>query len=227
MTKKIIFINGKKRSGKDTTAEMLQQELLKQNKTVKVLAFADKLKDMVCEMFGISRSELDEYKNEYSDILVEDNTNYFGFGHINPYVPLTDFRTFLDTFGNKIAKSLGGDSVWADKVLEIIENSNEEYFIISDFRFPVEINVFGTENLLSPTDKPFKLITLQVQREGLPHSDLPSENALNDYVFDYVIENNSSLESLKEKVSKLSGEILKQNRSFRDLNYCERDKGNN
>jgi len=217
--KKIIFINGKKRSGKDTTAEMLQQELLKQNKTVKVLAFADKLKDMVCEMFGISRVELDYLKNN-TNVYTNSVVSNSGLGLLE----LPNFRTFLDTFGNKIAKSLGGDSVWADKVLLDIENSKEECFIISDFRFPIEINVFGTENLLSPTNKPFKLITLQVQREGLPHSDLPSENALNDYVFDYIIENNSSLENLKENVSKLSGEILKQNRSFRDLNYYERNK---
>lgn len=215
MTKKIIFINGKKRSGKDTTAEMLQQELLKENKTVKVLAFADKLKDMVCEIFDIGRVELEEYKNnpDLWNIAVGGTWEYDPYDYREPtcYINKTDFRTFLDIFGNKIAKSLGGDSVWADKVLEIIENLDEEYFIISDFRFPIEINVFGTENLLSPTNKPYKLSTLQVQREGLPHSDLPSENALNDYVFDYVIDNNSSLESLKEKVSKLSGEILKQN----------------
>lgn len=198
-TKKIIFINGKKRSGKDTTAEMLRKELLKHNKSVKVLAFADKLKDMVCEMFNLTRERLDLYKNDYVPILLPEC--YWGY-------ELTDFRTFLDTFGNTIAKSLGGDSVWADKVLETIESSNEEYFIISDFRFPIEIDVFETENLLNPFSKIFKLITLQVQREGLPHSDLLSENALNDYVFDYTVENNSSLENLKERVSKLSGEIL-------------------
>ena len=53
-TKKVILINGLARSGKDTTATIMQEELIKQGYSVKVLAFADILKDMVCEMFHIT-----------------------------------------------------------------------------------------------------------------------------------------------------------------------------
>ena len=124
--KNIILINGLARSGKDTTAKIMQEELIKQGYSVKVLAFADKLKDMVCEMFNITRVELDDYKNNMVDIAVDDFYNNYYYNKEGSYLDLTDFRTFLDTFANKIAKTLGGESVWADIVLK---NQNQNCYL--------------------------------------------------------------------------------------------------
>lgn len=206
MKKKIILINGQKRAGKDTTAELLKQEILNKGNSVEVFAFADKLKDMVCEMFNLTRQELDYYKNEefyiFAEIVEEKNNFIREQG-------LTDFRTFLDIFGNKIAKTLGGNNVWADIVLKQVQESDSEYFILSDFRFPVEFEVF--------MNKGFKFSTIRVQRD-LPKSNLESENALKDFYFDIILDNNSDLESLKVKVSRISETILEQNKVSKEEN---------
>jgi hypothetical protein len=196
--KKIILINGQKRAGKDTTAEFLKQDLLNKGKSVEIFAFADKLKDMVCEMFNLTKSQLDYYKNQEFNIfaeIVEERVNF-----INEQ-KLTDFRTFLDIFGNKIAKTLGGNNVWADIVLKQVQESDSEYFILSDFRFPIEFEVF--------MNKGFKFSTIKVQRD-LPKSNLESENALKDFYFDIILDNNSDLESLRVKVSRISETILEE-----------------
>jgi len=204
--KKIILINGLARSGKDTTAKIMQEELIKQGYSVKVLAFADKLKDMVCELLGVTREDLDKYKNNpklYKHMVVKkpdwDIIEY----------PLTDFRTFLDIFGNKIAKTLGGESVWSDIVLKNIEESNEEYFIISDFRFPIEYSAFENTS--------FDIITLQVQRD-IPKMNLGSEKALDNFVFDYIVDNNSDLDSLEGNVKELLDIILVINKENKEEN---------
>ena len=215
--KKVILINGLARSGKDTTAKIIKEELTKQGYSVKVLAFADKLKDMVCEMFNISRDELDDYKNTKVDIGVED------FYERGCYIDLTDFRTFLDVFGNKIAKTLGGESVWADIVLNNIQNSEEEYFIVPDFRFFIEYDVFHIHNYdwydtnadyfgnINLEETPFNITTVQVQRD-VPKLDLESAKALDDFMFEYTLDNNSDLTSLQGNIKELLGKILQENK---------------
>jgi len=228
-TKKVILINGLARSGKDTTAKIMQEELIKQGYSVKVLAFADKLKDMVCEMFNISRDELDDYKNNKVNMYLGEE--YYSY-------PLTDFRTFLDIFGNKIAKTLGGESVWADIVLNDIQNSEEEYFIVPDFRFFIEYDVFHEHNFgwydtnaddfgsINLEETPFNITTVQVQRD-IPKMNLESEKALNNFVFDYFIDNNSDLDSLKGNVKELLGKILQENKDInkenKDINKENKD----
>jgi hypothetical protein len=63
MKKTIILIAGKKRSGKNYTAEMLQSMLLKKNISCETFSFAEPLKDIVAKTFLISQSELEDYKN--------------------------------------------------------------------------------------------------------------------------------------------------------------------
>jgi len=219
-TKKVMLLNGLARAGKDTTAKIMQEELLKQGKTVKVLAFADKLKDMVCEMFNLTREQLDDYKNN-SDRWGVHLMDYEEDIDYQPTEHLTDFRTFLDTFGNKIAKTLGGDSIWADIVLKQVQESDCEYFIISDYRFPIEFLVFEEYNFewyeqnsdvlgnYFTDEVPFNINTIQIQRDGIKKLNLESAKSLDGYSFDYTINNNSDLENLKEQVNIILNKIVK------------------
>jgi len=224
--KKVILINGLARSGKDTTAKIIKEELTKQGYSVKVLAFADKLKDMVCEMFNITRTDLDYYKNNKDSIGVEDFYDDTG------YWDLTDFRTFLDIFGNKIAKTLGGESVWVDIVLKNIQESEEEFFIVPDFRFFIEYDVFHIHNFgrydtnaddfdkINLEETPFDITTIQVQRD-VPKMNLESEKALDNFMFEYTLDNNSDLTSLQENIKELLGKILQENKDTNKENKEE------
>ena len=175
MNKTIILIAGKKRSGKNYTAEMLQSMLLKKNISCETFSFAEPLKDIVAKTFLISQSELEDYKNNPNryKIMLKDNEGS------NSRI-LTDFRQVLNDLGTPIMKSYFGDNIWVNLTENKIKKSQSKVIIISDFRFPVE----------KLQMKDTKVITIRVNKEGLAHSNLISENSLNDFVFDYEIDNN-------------------------------------
>jgi hypothetical protein len=190
MNKTIILIAGKKRSGKNYTAEMLQSMLLKKNISCETFSFAEPLKDIVAKTFLISQSELEDYKNNPNryKIMLKDNEGS------NSRI-LTDFRQVLNDLGTPIMKSYFGDNIWVNLTENKIKKSQSKVIIISDFRFPVE----------KLQMKDTKVSTIRVNREGLEHSDLVSENSLNDFVFDYEIDNN--VEGYSELMIQLEGII--------------------
>jgi hypothetical protein len=163
---KIILINGKARSGKDFAAQILQKKL---EKTVK-LAFADSIKDILCNTLGITINEFDDYKNNFYDLKYANQS-------------LT-FRELIQKFGETIKSELG-DNIWAKRVIDKIYTNNytNTIFIISDFRFPVEykeiVKTFGKD----------RIITLQIQDKNASQDEHISENALKDFKFDYIIDN--------------------------------------
>ncbi len=109
---KIILLAGYKRSGKDFVAEQLNKMI----EGSKVMSFAEPLKDIIATTMGISRDDLEEYKNDET----------------------THFRTILQRFGTDAMKKHFGDDVWAD--LLISKLPTDGVVIISDWRFVSEYN---------------------------------------------------------------------------------------
>jgi hypothetical protein len=60
----IIGIFGQKEMGKSTLAKLIQKRLNEQYKWAFLHAFADPVKDQVCNLFGIPRDKIDLIKNE-------------------------------------------------------------------------------------------------------------------------------------------------------------------
>ena len=175
MKKIFILIAGKKRSGKNYTAEMLQNIILKKNISCEIFSFAEPLKDIVAKTFLITHSELEEYKNNPNryKIMLRDNDG-------DTSKELTDFRQVLNDLGTPIMKSYFGENIWVNLIENKIKKSQSNVILIPDFRFPIE----------KLQMKDIKVSTIRVNKEGLEHSDLVSENSLNDFVFDYEIDNN-------------------------------------
>lgn len=190
MNKTIILIAGKKRSGKNYTAEILQNLLLRKGISCETFSFAEPLKDIVAKTFLISQSELEDYKNNPNryKIMLKDNEGS------NSRI-LTDFRQVLNDLGTPIMKSYFGDNIWVNLIENKIKKSQSNVIIIPDFRFPIE----------KLQMKDTKVHTIRVNREGLEPSDLVSENSLNDFVFDYEIDNN--VEGYSELMVQLEGII--------------------
>ena len=190
MKKTIMLIAGKKRSGKNYTAEMLQSMLLKKNISCETFSFAEPLKDIVAKTFLITHSELEEYKNNPNryKIMLRDNGG-------DTSKELTDFRQVLNDLGTPIMKSYFGESIWVNLIENKIKKSQSNVILIPDFRFPIE----------KLQMKDIKVITIRVNKEGLVHSNLVSENSLNDFVFDYEIDNN--VEGYSKLIIQLEGII--------------------
>jgi len=166
--KKFILINGKKRSGKDFFARLLQSEFQKLGKTSEVMSFADPIKDIIAMTLGISHDDLDNLKNNEENLLANIN----GQQRI-----ISNFRLILQNFGTEAMKKHFGENVWPNLLLEKANNTDADFIIVPDFRFLCE-NVTGG-------------ITVKIRNGDVQNSNdnHRSENELNDYVFDYELDN--------------------------------------
>lgn len=108
----IIGICGHKGSGKDYLAN-----ILKEYTGFKVVHFADPIKDIISDLFKISKDELNELKNS-------EDTKILG----------TNMRSILQTFGTNIMQKFCGKRIWVDLVLK------EDNLIIADVRFQHEVD---------------------------------------------------------------------------------------
>ena len=108
----IIGICGHKGSGKDYLGAILREFT-----GFKVVHFADPIKDILCEVFKISKGELNELKNS-------EDSKILG----------TNMRSILQTFGTDVMQNMFGKRVWVDLVLK------EDNLIISDVRFQHEVD---------------------------------------------------------------------------------------
>lgn len=125
-----------------------------------IMHYADALKQIISETFEISLEELDNYKNKNVEIIFNNRK--------------TTFRRILQCFATEAIKPVFGNNIWKRIVLKNMENSSAVYIIIPDFRFPEEyiegsytVKVLGGEQLDSHI----------------------SEHALNNFKFDYIIDN--------------------------------------
>lgn len=105
---KLIGITGRKRSGKDTVADMIIKQLAP--KVVIKIGFADALKEEVAKATGKSRDFIETNKSHFRLILQ-------GWG--------TDFRRELD-----------GKNYWINKLgVKILALENVDMVIVPDVRF--------------------------------------------------------------------------------------------
>ena len=172
MKKKYILIGHKKRHGKDTVAEMLHKHL----PNSRILSFAHPMKAIMAEAKGMSIPEYEEVKNTYPKMRLE-----------------------LQKFGSGLMKEYFGQNVWRDLLVKVAEECEEEYIIVSDFRFPNEV----IENCMT-----IKVVRDDIQGSGCESEGHISETALDDFEFDEVVKNNSTLEHLEIRVQELANNIL-------------------
>ncbi len=191
--KTIILINGAKRSGKDFTASLLEEKLYAKKK----ISFATPLKQIMADTFGMSLEQMETMKNDYADYDMQfmaypNNQPSVNFGSMN-------FRTLLQRFGTEGMKPTFGESVWADitanESLDWFEQGID-YVIIPDFRFNIE-----SETIKALQSDTIKVVTLKIRNDDINTEDAhSSERELDDYVFDYTINNTGYSPNLGEYV---------------------------
>ncbi len=107
----VLLVGHKTKQGKDTFADYLMASAIV---PVERLQFSDTMKDIMAEMFDMSREQLEEVKN------------------------LGDpMRGYHQRFGSGKMKELFGEDVWVQKLIEKVTDKDTIY-IIDDFRFPIE-----------------------------------------------------------------------------------------
>ncbi len=164
--KTVLLVNGLPRAGKDTFADFLVE-----NYGFTKMSFADEMKNIICRTLGITREQLDYYKNNNIDLYVNG-------------IKILNFRELIQNFAEAM-KPVFGISVWADIIYKKIDKSKNKKIVISDFRFLCEYQ--------NSRDFDIKTILIKDDRE-LPLIGHASDVELyqNNFVFDLVIENDKT-----------------------------------
>lgn len=219
----IIVISGLKNSGKDTVADMLQYCLSVPepfrkywmyrhyryafNSTYEKVAFADSLKDTLSVLFGIPVEKFYErdFKEHFyikgleitdtpDNILDEDSfikmLNKKDFSFLKTH--FITIRQLLQCFGTEIVRGLFGNAFWAERAMK----HNFDKMIITDLRFKVELEAVRKRNgLVLYIDNP----------NCIPEQHASESEVLemkDNHDFDFIIENNGTLEDLFNKIVK-------------------------
>jgi hypothetical protein len=193
----IISITGKIGSGKDTIAEIIQQST---QLDWEVKKFAGKLKTIAELLCGVPKQNFESQEFKKTQMSEEWGMTY---------------REFLQKLGTEALRSNLHENVWINALFsdykaktvavgtsefDITEKDELPNWIITDTRFPNEMDAVKSKNgLVIKVERSLKL------RKGYDtpnETDLhPSETSLDNYTeWDYVIENNGTLEELRAKV---------------------------
>ena len=185
----IIQLSGRKRSGKDWTATAIKQQLELHGYSVEVMSFAEPLKDIASIILDMPLFDLELAKNNNDAV-------YRTGSYDNEY--LTTFCLLLQKLGTEAMKKHFGESVWYDLLINRIEQSSADYILVPDYRFPEE-TIPGA-------------LTVRIYSTSVDLTDNHiSETALDDFVFDHVLDNSNKQLTESDIARFVSNHIIKEN----------------
>lgn len=181
---KVIMISGKSASGKDEFARLLEEKLKSYGKNVLIIHFGDAVKDMLTRYYNW-----------------DGNKDAAG-------------RAMLQRLGTEIMRT-AHSTYWAEIVAKFISAAHEwDYVLIPDLRFYNEFetvcqyndNVITIRiNRFDKNGKPYYNSNMRINQ--LTHV---SECELDDFNFEYIIENRSDITALSESANLLIQEMEKE-----------------
>lgn len=219
--KHIFLISGKLRSGKNQFADYVKEIAESKGMTVNTDLFAKSLKEWCNEDFRA----LTDYLNQILELTIFDFMVFQKSYNIkNIDIPITRLkelitkdenwyenknpitRILLQTYGTEIFRKRVDQDWWVKQLKNRVLQSNSDITLITDVRFPNEIECFKKD-----IPKDFTVTTIRINRDlnrEAGFNEHESEKALDNYnEFDYVINNNGTLEDLKEGAKELISRI--------------------
>lgn len=183
-TKTVILVSGKKRSGKDHVSGELKKYLESLGERVDLYAYADPMKTILSTTFGITVDQLNNMKNELTPITLNTGDGF----------KVTNMREILQRFGTEAMQTEFGVGVWRERAENFIKKSKANFILITDFRFPTEM-----------IDDSYLLQIKNVEIDSIAADKHISENLLNDFKFDTIIDNSGKpvFDELKEQFTNI------------------------
>jgi len=172
---KIIHICGLKGSGKTTAAKILKKHL----PNAKIIHYADLLKDIIGDTFGLRQGFVDTLKNTATVTI-----------SAGDFKKTLTMREVLQNFGTQGIRSNVSPDFWKEqaviKINKAIANG-AEYILIPDTRF---------ENEFLPNS-----VCVNIIRDSQVVGDChASETSLENKKFDFTIDNNHSLHEFTQNL---------------------------
>lgn len=186
MENMIIALSGYGTAGKDTVAQILVEHAEFERHS-----FADPLKQMLYALNPI-------IEPGYLDDSVHLQTFVDGQGW-DVVKMMPEVRGLLQRLGTEACRKYLGEDIWARTLVKHFGRvGHQGNLVIADWRFKSEAEVLYECADIGPTTR---IAFVRINRPGVgPLNDHISETQLDDFNFDYVIENDGTLERLVEKV---------------------------
>lgn len=172
----VIGITGYARSGKDTAGNFLEEEM-----GFEKASFAEKLKEIVCEMFDMTPEQVEDGKLK---------------AEVDPRYGVTR-RKILQHIGTEGFRALY-PTVWGDYLFRKIQKSDKDLFVITDVRFEDEAALIRKHGG----------IVVKVVRDD--HQELNGEEKAHkseeypgspDHLFEYAIHaNTGEIEEIRKRI---------------------------
>ena len=177
----ILGLSGWARNGKDTVADHLISKYGYER-----ISFAAPMKE------ALYRLNPKITINNVVSTPIRIGVDIYGWDDLKTHGP--EVRELLQRFGTEVGREMFGEDFWVNAAIDSIEDGSK--VIVSDVRYPNEadaIKKLGGE-------------VWRVVRPGFGAANgHASEHALNNYEFDYILDNNSGMELLYDSVdSKLA-----------------------
>jgi hypothetical protein len=201
----IYLISGKKSSGKDTICSYINKKTL-----FPVLSFARPIKEITKHILKIPNYFFDQECKEKKLIKIHKYSKRSSLDEhqFDPEIYTSiSVRSIMQDIGQYFRDVYSKD-FWIETLINSVKKENLNSFIISDVRYNNEI----TKIKESFND----VISIRVERPSVQpnqYSKHLSEVELDNYPFDYVINNNGTLEDLYIKLNSiLLANIVKEER---------------
>ena len=198
----LIVISGKARAGKDTLGEIMKQNFKENYFT---MAYANELKRICGKAFELSKEQLWGDLKEVPDTRYPKKIKWFTAvtGTITDDMPEQEYwtpREILQHIGTESYRAVE-DGFWVRQLFKYIDRNYLENVIITDGRFPDEINAVK--------DKGGIHIRIMREEEGAAQGQQhASEVSLDNFDdADYVIQNNGTIAELEVIAEKIIKEI--------------------
>lgn len=172
--KNIYLFTGKAQSGKNYIARELNKALTSEHKTVLELSFAYKLKSFISTLFDMPIEEVDKWKLNEQPFTANGTT----------------MREILQRFGTDIMRKHVDKDYWIKFVATRIVNTDYNYYLITDYRFPNELDVvdyiklYDLYNLTDYNVKVVKVINNSTIKSSRHESELLTDVIDADIVID-------------------------------------------
>ena len=202
----LIGLKGYKGVGKDTVADYLVAEY-----GFTKVAFADKMKEAVAGLFGISREQVDQFKNNDGNSLDLVEVHIDIASRVE-YV--YTWREFLQRFGTEMGRNIFGEDFWVDQLALELPLYKQHVTALSQYVYTWDWRVDG--DIVIP-DARFENEArrirelgghmVEIRRPGYEPDGHASEEPLPEDLINHRIVNGSSVDILYSLVDEVINEL--------------------
>jgi hypothetical protein len=174
----LVALTGVINSGKDTSADYLVSELNKKGIRSIKIGFADRLK-IICQRLVELFYDIDiPIENFYDRMKKEEIVENFPKFGGQPF----KLRTILQRVGTEIFRDLLWDDIWCDYINKIQLINHYDVIIVSDWRFPNEIEYFEK---LEDNGQLLDVIKVRINRDHTNDHHIKTLKMISNIIHDY------------------------------------------